>query len=157
MKGAPDETALTQPAFATPPHLTDDSETIAVWFTEPAGAVVQMTRASWGTADVAHWLVGPAWDQLLQRFPREGRFLLVLDLRAMLGRDREARSIVIEKAKAVQPRIERAVYLPPTNATPLYLNSIRVSAALLRVFGVQVDIEQSFTVVRSSFHLQVAK
>ena len=126
------------------------------WFTEPPGGVIQLTRPVRGTRELAEWLVGPAWEQLCRRFPNACEFFIVLDLSQMDGRDPSARAALLEKAQALRPGILRAAVIPPIGATAVYLSSLRVAVAILRVFGVVVDIDPSLRNVLASRGLRVA-
>ena len=152
-KGRP---TSTDAAFLVPPHLRHSSGALVGWVTEPPGVVVQLTRPTRGTADLAEWLVGPAFEYLIQRFPHALRLLVVLDLRQMTGRDSRARALLIEKAKTFPAGLLRAVVIPPIRANAIYLGSLRVAADILRVFGARVDIECSLTKVLLEHDLRVA-
>jgi hypothetical protein len=119
--------------------------------------VVQLTKHVRGTVDLAEWLVGPAWHQLLQRFPDAKEFLIVFDLSQMDGRDPSARAALLDKAKTLRPGMLRAVIIPPTGASSIYLASLQVAVAIARVFGVPVDVESSLKNVLASRGLKVAR
>src|SRR5215472_11798048 len=144
------------PAFLVPPHLRHPSGALVAWLTDPPGAVIQLTRPTRGTADLAEWLVGPALEYLLRHFPDALRLIVVLDLRQMTGRDPLARALLLEKAKTLRAGLLRAVVIPPIGASRVYLSSLRVAADILRVFGVRVDIERSLTDVLSEHRLRGA-
>jgi hypothetical protein len=46
---------------------------------------------------MAQWLVGPGYDALLARSPTVETLILVLDMRAMQGRDPAARRVMLDK------------------------------------------------------------
>ena len=127
-------------AFQVPPHLLDPSHTVAVWFTEPPGAVIQFTRPAVGTVALAEWLVGPAQAQLVRRFPDDCPLVFVLDLGLMTSRDPVARPILTGAARALKERVTRSVLVAPVEASSIYLASLKASISLLRVFGVTVSI-----------------
>jgi hypothetical protein len=148
--------ASSDAAFLVPPHLRHSSGALVVWLTEPPGAVVQLTRPVRGTADLAEWLVGPAFEHLIQYFPDALRLIVVFDLRQMTGRDSSARALLIDKGKTLRASMLHAVVIPPVGASPAYHSSLRVAAAILRVYGVRVDIERSLTKVLSEQGLRGA-
>ena len=142
-------------AFPVEPHLQHSSGSLVAWFTEPPGAVVQLTKRVRGTVDLALWLVGPACHELFLRFPDAKELLVVFDLSQMEGRDPAARAALLEKAKTLRPGMMRAVVIPPIGASAVYLSSLRVAVAILQVFGVAVDIETSLNSVLASRGLKV--
>jgi hypothetical protein len=75
--------------------------------------------------------------------------VFVLDLGLMKGRDPVARPIVTSTVRSFKNRIERAVLVPPEEATAVYLASLQASISLLRVFGVSVAIESLTDALRS--------
>jgi hypothetical protein len=130
-----------QPAFAQPPHLKHGA--LAVWFTHPAGAVVQFQHPVRGTLEYANWLVGPAYAELDKRFPHRGALTLVLDLELMTGRSVASRSVFLAKAREVGDRFGRGFVVPPRNAPRAYAHALRVGVAVIRSLGIQVDIVES--------------
>lgn len=128
-------------AFATPPHLLDPSRSVAIWFTNPPGAVAQFARRASGSVVLAEWGAGPALERFLERFPGDGPIVFVLDLGLMVGRDPVARPIITAAVRSLKSRIARAVLVPPEEASAAYLASLQASISLLRVFGVPVSIE----------------
>jgi hypothetical protein len=136
-------------AFDTPLDLVDPSRTLAVWFTEPAGIVVQFARRGPGTVAVAQWLAGAASERLRERFPRDEALICVLDLTRMEGRDPMARAIIVDAARAVADRIIRAVVVPPDTSSRVYLASLKAAASLARVFGLVVSVDSLPNALRS--------
>jgi hypothetical protein len=132
-----------------PPHLEDPSGSVAVWYTDPPGVVMQFVQAARGDLTLVRWLVGPARERLLERFPGSSPLVFVMDLGLMTGRDAAVRPILNEAAKALRPRIARSVVVPPENASAIYMASLHASVSLLRVFGVPVEIQPLSTALRS--------
>lgn len=141
--------AARRTAFAVPPHLEDPSGLLAIWYTDPPGAVIQFTRPAEGSLPIVEWLVGPGLAQLLDRFPGPQRLVIVMDLGLMKGRDRNVRPILMEAGKALRPRIERTMIVPPQGASAIYLASLQASVSLLRVFGVPVEVQSLSSALRS--------
>lgn len=144
---APD--ARSRAAFGSPPHLLDPARSLAIWFTNPPGAVIQFARRAPGSVALAEWIAGPVRATFLERFPGDGPVVFVLDLGLMHGRDPVARPIVTAAVRSFKSRIERAVLVPPEEATAVYLASLQASISLLRVFGVSVSIESLPDALRS--------
>ena len=142
------------PAFDVLPHLRDPSGVVAVWYTEPPGVVLQMVVPSEGTVELAQWLVGPSRTELERRFSDAVELVLIMDLRLMTGRDPRARSLVIELAKALKPRAQRFIVIPPRAFSPTLRRTMEVTVALLRVFGVKIELAQSLTFVLASTGLK---
>lgn len=129
--------------FDAPPHVTDPSGTIAVWWTDPPGIVLQLTRPARGTTAMAEWMVGPGVDLLVRRFPECFDMRIVLDLRQMTGRSATARSLLMQAAKALSERVAHVVVLPSPHMGPAYSKVIEGTAGLLRLLGMRVDIEHA--------------
>jgi hypothetical protein len=128
--------------FAGPPHLAGEAN-LRAWFTEPAGALVQMVKPSRGTREMAEWLVGAAFDRLRERFPNDTNLILVMDFSLMEGRDPIARSIMMDKARECRELFARSFIVPPLKASPIYMTALHAAAALLTAFGVNLGIERS--------------
>ena len=60
-----------------PPHLSDPSGLLHVWFTRPNGILDSLTGPHMSNALVA-WLTGPATEQMWQRFGRNGPPLIFI-------------------------------------------------------------------------------
>jgi hypothetical protein len=125
------------------------------WFTDPPGTVVQFARPAVGSLQMVEWLLGPGLDRLLARFP-EGPLIVVMDLTLMTTRDPAVRPLLVESAKRLKPRVARTVIIPPENAKPVYLASLRVSTSLLAVFGVHVEIHASIALATRALNLHAA-
>jgi hypothetical protein len=144
-------------AFGSAPHLTEPSGGMVVWFTDPPGAVIQMARAGDFTEGMARWIVSHGVAALLERFPDPAELVLVLDLGLMDRREPPVRSLMVEAAKTLRPRLAHATVLPPDRATKIYLASLDAGVALVRVFGVSVRIGRSLSDVLREHRLQAAR
>jgi hypothetical protein len=137
-----DDTALRiEPAFQEPPHIA--REGLAGWITYPPGGLLQFTAPTRNTSEVAAWLVGPAYDHLVARFPDQRKLILVLDLGLMTGRSAAARSMFLGKAKECSKRFARGCLVPPRETGTALLYSVRAVAGLISALGIQVDIVDS--------------
>lgn len=141
------------PAFLEPPHLRSGS--IAVWFTHPAGGIVQFVEPTRATLPMANWLVGPAIDELMLRFPTQ-RLTLVLDLSLMLSRTSAARSVFLSKARHVGARFGRGALISPRVLTPAAARSVEASIALIRALGVEIAVFPSASAVLAEWGLHRA-
>jgi hypothetical protein len=135
--------AALSPAFTVPPHVIDESGAVAAWFTEPPGVVLQFIRPARGTTELAKWVVGPAYNQLVRRFPDGYELRIVLDMRQMTGRAATARAVLIDHGKLVSQRLGRVIILPSVHMGAVYLKVVETTALMLRAFGVRIEIEQS--------------
>lgn len=142
-------------AFSSPPHRHDPSGTLAAWFTDPPGTVVQFTRPAVGSLPLVEWLLGPGREAMLARFPHEP-LIVVMDLTLMTSRDPAVRPLLVEAAKGLKSRVARTVLIPPQNAKAVYLASLKVSTSLLAVFGVKVDIHASIAFAIRALKLSAA-
>ena len=62
---------MTQPSghgLVGAPHLVDPSGVVGIWFTEPAGAVIQFLQPARGTVALARFLADTAYVELRRRF-----------------------------------------------------------------------------------------
>src|SRR5581483_5323747 len=94
--------ARSRAAFKSPPHFLDPTRTVAVWFTNPPGAVIQFARRAMGSVPLAEWAVGPGRTRLLSQFPGDGPLVVVLDLGLMTGRDPVARPIITAAVRGLR-------------------------------------------------------
>jgi hypothetical protein len=131
-----------EPAFEIPPDILG-AGLLRAWFTEPPGAVVQLTQLTRGTKELAEWLVGPGYARLRGRFPEAQGLILVVDLSLMDGRDAAARAVMLEKARESKMLFSKTFMIPPMKANPVYLTTLHAAAALLTAFGVDLKIEKS--------------
>ena len=146
MRARADDTAT---VFKGVPHLMDPSRTIVAWFTDPPGVYVQVVRRTVFSVPLAEWLAGPLTAGLNKRFPGDQPLVLVLDLSQMEGRDPGARPIVVEATRAFAARTQRAVLVPPANASRVYVASLQAATSLARLVGVSVTVESLADAVRS--------
>lgn len=129
-------------AFSGVPHIVDPSGAIAVYWTDPPGALVQVVQATRGTSEMAHWLVTEGLDLLLSRFPGVDNLQLVIDMRRMTGRSAMARSILMgASGGTAAERIGHVVLLPSVHMGPAYVKVIEATAVALRLIGYRVDVE----------------
>jgi len=131
------------PCFVVSPHLIDPSGAIAVWWTDPPGAVMQLGEPTRGTTEMAEWLVGPAIDRLLQRFPGTGELRVILDMRQMTGRSATARALLMQCGKTVSRRLGQVVIVPSMLLGPTYIKIVEAAVLLVRMSGLRVEIEQN--------------
>jgi hypothetical protein len=143
-------------AFARRPHLADESAILLAWFTEPAGVVIQLAEPSELTMEMTRWLVGPGLEALVQRFPGDTPLTIVLDVRLMTSRQPAVRGLIVEAAKALRARLARAVVIPPQNATRVYLAGLNAAVAVLRVFGVDIELQDSLKIALARIGLHAA-
>jgi len=129
--------------FAIAPHVVDPTGSIAAWWTDPPGVLVQLTYPTRATTEIAGWLAGPAFDQLLGRFPGASDLRVILDMRQMTGRSATARSLLMQRAKTVVGRVTHVVLLPSVLLGPAYIKVVETAALVLRAGGLRVDIDAS--------------
>jgi hypothetical protein len=129
--------------FAVAPHVTDPSGLVAAWWTDPPGVLVQLTGPARGTTEMAEWLIGPAFDQVVRRFPDASDLRVILDMRQMTGRSATARSLLLQRGKTLIGRVTHVVLVPSTLLGPAYIKVVEAAALLLRGAGLRVDVEAS--------------
>lgn len=142
-------------AFAVPPHVVDDSGLVAVWFTDPPGVVLQLTQPARGTTAIAEWIVGPAYGQIVSRFPDARDLRVVLDMRQMTGRAATARALLIEHAKLIAPRLGTVIILPSIHLGSLYIKVVEATAVMLRAFGIRIQLESNLERALAKLELRV--
>ena len=131
------------PAFRRTPRASFGQGAIALWLTDPPGAVVQFRERVKGTLAMATWLVESAYDVLDARYPGRTDLLLVLDLHAMVGRSAAARSVLLHAARTLGHRFARVFVVPPTEYPPMYLHAFQASIAVARALGIRVELVDS--------------
>lgn len=146
---------LVGPAFNTPPDMSSDDRACAAWLTTPPGAVFQYVEPARATLDTARWLVGPAYERLIARYPHERNLLLVFDLRLLTGRSAVARSRVLKKGGEVASRLGRVVVIFP-DLGPQFAKSAEAAIATLRGFGLCVELASSLREVVERYRLKPA-
>ena len=142
MSGMPElvTTDFIQPAFSSEPDMRSPDGSILGWLLEPAGVLIQFVKPVKGTADLASWLVGPAFAVLDARHPARNDLWFVLDLTHMVGRSAAARSILLHSAKVMGARFSRVFVIPPSDYPPMYLKAFHASVAFARLLGMHVTV-----------------
>jgi hypothetical protein len=143
------------PAFNSAPDFQGVGA-LRAWFTDPPGAIVQMARPGRWTQEMAAWMVGPGNARLRGRFPGASGLLLVLDLTLMDGREPGARALMLERASKGGGLVTRIILIPPANANPVYLTTLRAAVTLLKALGKDIKIERSLTKAIAEFGLKPA-
>jgi hypothetical protein len=131
-------------AFPEPPHLTDPSGAIAIWYTQPPGVVLQLTRPVHGTVSHAQWLAGPAREEMLRRFPHQ-ELIVLFDVHLATGRDPAMRPIMLDVGRGLLGRAERVVVVLPRHLSPAIRSAMEVTLSILRVFGLPLEAASSLT------------
>jgi hypothetical protein len=133
-----------EPAFAGPPHIRHGAQDeLHAWFTDPPGAVLQLSKPQRATVEQARWLVGPAIELLRARFPSEEKVILVLDYRNMTSRDTSARTLMMEHAGEIAHMFSHVYIVPPLQANPVYRSALHAAIALVSVFGSPLEIVET--------------
>ena len=145
------------PAFSVPPHIRYGREDeLHIWFTDPPGAIVQMSKPQRGTVDQARWLVGPGMALLKQRFPEAKQIVIVLDYRNMTSRDLAARTVLIESASETAKYFSGVFIVPPLQTSKVYRVTLEAAAVLVSALGTRIAIVDSLTSVLVEQGLQVS-
>jgi len=134
------ETALehVQLAFSDPPHLRYE-DSLYVWFTHPAGAVVQLIRPERITIPLTHWLVKTVSAELQRRFPQHS-LTVVLDYSLMLGRTSASRSLLMGKVRDPHSRLTRVYVVLPPVMSPALSRSVEASFRVAAEAGVEARL-----------------
>jgi hypothetical protein len=131
---------IVAPAFGAPPDMVDDSGALRAWFIEPAGALLQFARRERGTTQMAEWLVGPAFDTLVQRFNGRRGLRVILDMREMTGRSASARAILLANVLRVLPRIGHVVLLPSQHMGSEYMGIVELTVRMVNAMGLRIEV-----------------
>ncbi len=129
--------------FTTAPDLCDPSGLLAGYWTDPPGVLLRFVRSARGTTKLAEWLVGPAFERMMERFPGETQLRVVLDMAQMTGRSATARATLMHSAVRFVPFVGQLVIVPSLHMGTTYIKVVEASAAMLRLIGLRVDIEHS--------------
>ena len=144
------------PVFSGAPDLQLDSGKLAAWFTEPAGAVVQLTEAAVFTKAMAEWVVGPGFDTLKRRYPEQRNLRLLLDLRPMTSREPAARQVVLKAATSSLFLFADVGVVLPARPPPLYLTTLHAAVALLSAFGPEIRLFETIDDALAHMRLRAA-
>lgn len=142
-------------AFSAKPHFLDSTGTMAVWFTEPQGVVLQFVEDGWGNAANVRWLADEPLAELKRRLGDEP-LVVVVDLSRMLGRDRSGRAAFIELSKSFAGRVKACYVVPPMSATPMYLATLKTTASILKVFGLHFEFAETASDAIAALGMQAA-
>jgi hypothetical protein len=129
-----------QPAFTSEPDVRAPDGVILGWLLDRPGVLIQFVKPVKGTADLASWLVGPAFAAVDARYPEHKDLWFVLDLTHMEGRSAAARSILLHSAKVLGSRFSRVFVIPPCDYPPMYLKAFHASVAFARLLGIHVTV-----------------
>lgn len=138
------------------PHATDPAGSIALRFTDPPGALLQLMRPARGTAEMAEWLAGPGLSLLLARFPHARDLRVILDMRLMTGRSASARTLLIQAGVRCVGRVGHVVLVPSQQLGEAYLSVVEAGVALVRLSGLRVDIEHDLSAALARHGLRIA-
>ena len=128
------------PVFDAAPDLSYEGGPLSAWFTDPPGAVVQLTEAVVFSKDMAEWIVGPGFEELSKRFPRCTELNLVLDLRPMTSREPAARPVIMAAGMKHMFMFTKVAVIAPQKPQPLYMSTLHGAVALLSAIGPEVRI-----------------
>lgn len=142
MAGMPElvATDVIQPVFLSEPDIRGPDGALLGWLLDPPGVIIQFVKRVKGTADLASWMVGPAYAEVDARYPDRKDLWFVLDLTHMEGRSAAARSILLHSAKVLGPRFSRVFVIPPSDYPPMYLKAFHASVAMARLLGIHVTV-----------------
>jgi len=138
------------------PHALDPTGNVALRFTDPPGALMQLVRPVRGTAAMAEWLSGTGLSLLFERFPHARDLRVILDMRHMTGRSASARAVLINAAGRCVGRVGHIVVLPSQLLGAAYLGVVEAGAALVRLSGLRVDIEHDLPSVLAQHGVRVS-
>lgn len=145
------------PAFPVPPHVRYGREDeLHVWFTEPPGAIVQMSKPQHGTLEQSRWLIGPGLALLRQRFPDAQQLVLVLDFRNLTRRDLAARKVLIDSAPETAKYFSGVFIVPPLQTNVVYRTTLQAAAVLVSALGTRIAIVDNLSSVMIEQGLRVA-
>lgn len=127
-------------AFDTAPDIRCEAGPLAIWYTDPPGAVVQLTEAAVFTKEMAEWMVGPGFERLKARFPQNNQLRILLDLRPMTSREPAAHPVVMTAATKYLFMFAKVGVITPVKPAPLYMITLQGAIALLSAIGPDVRL-----------------
>ncbi|WP_437973679.1 hypothetical protein WMF11_33740 [Sorangium sp. So ce295] len=127
-------------AFRRQPHLLDDTGSIGVWITQPAGMVVQLLRETVATGEAARFISVDAYQKLVGVMRPGERAFFIYDMGLMVRYESEARVILTQWGLNVRDKIEHIVVRPPPEMNKLGRMGIQTIGAAMSLAGVQLDI-----------------
>jgi hypothetical protein len=145
-----------EPAFSSKPDLRLEGGKLVGWFTEPAGAVVQLTEAAVFTKAMAEWIVGPGLSALHERFPHGPKLHLLLDLRPLISREPAARSVIMNAATTNLFLFAQLGVVAPAKPPPLYMTTLNAAVALLSVLGPEIRVFETLEGALQHMQLRAA-
>ncbi len=83
-------------AFRRQPHLLDDTGSVGVWITQPAGMVVQLLRETVATGEAARFISVDAYQKLVGVMRPGERAFFIYDMALMVRYESEARVILTQ-------------------------------------------------------------
>lgn len=125
------------------PDLLAPQGRLACWFTEPAGVLARFTEPTRASQDDVRWLLGPALEAALCRFPEQRALPFVLDLGHITAREPSIRKLLLSNAGKLRHRFSRTLVVTPRGDGPLAAMALQAGAALLRGVGVQIEFVPS--------------
>lgn len=131
------------PVFAKQPDLRFEDGKVSIWFTEPPGAIVQLTEAATFTKDMAEWVVGPSFSALLERHPAGTKLHMLLDIRPLTAREPAARPLIMGTVTKNMFTFAQLGVIAPKRPPPLYMNTLRGAIALLSAIGPKIYLFDS--------------
>ena len=125
-----------------PPHGTDPSGQVHVWFCDPLGIVTVSNHHSHITRETVLWLAGPITDRLLGLHRVDPRPLLFIhDARSVHSHESSARAEGVRWARRLGAhRIERIDFVLKPETPRLVTMGCGVTAAVLRVAGISCRV-----------------
>lgn len=145
---------LVSPVFAQPAELRCPFGPMWVWYSSPAGAVVQLMEACVFSREMAEWMVGPAHDTFSEHFAHRAQLRLLLDLRPMTSREPTVRAVIMEAGSRILHTFSHVRVVQPHKPQPLYMVTLKAAAALLTAFGPEVHIDSSIEEAMAALSLR---
>lgn len=136
-----------RPAFSGPPHAVFPGGGAAIWFTRPAGFVVQLLQPTHGTAALARFITEEGTDRLLSLTRPGEKLIFVHDLSPLTGYESEARRILTDKGMSIRDRVDRLIVVPPPETRKIVLMGLAAASASLSLIGVRMSMEPSLMTV----------
>jgi len=153
---APSKPLTVERVFTTEPDLRYEGDKLVIWFTDPPGAVVQLTEATVFTKGMAEWMVGPGFSALHERFARGTELRMLLDLRPMTAREPAARPVIMSAATRHMFMFAKLGVIAPAKPPPLYMITLHSAIALLSAIGPEIRIFETIDGALQTLGLQAA-
>jgi hypothetical protein len=149
MQGKP-----TSPFAGIRPALVDETCGVYSWLCQPAGMINRFSAGMCLTAEAARFVTEDVDGLMQATFGVPRRFVYIHDFSLASSYDTAARKILTDWGIARQRAgLVASVHIVPPALNPLFKMGIHTATAVLRVVGMQVEVERDLDGIVERLHL----